>query len=122
MADVTPKDLRKEGGFSTTDKRVVVKVSPEDLLKRGTHSVKLQVTDEAGHKGYAVVEIQVVDTLTPNARASILDIESLEKTEKVNVGIGFVLSAEGSFDPNGTPIVEYNWELKSPIPFGPEEP
>lgn len=115
MATVTPKDLRQQGGLTTTDPRVQVTISPDDRLTFGTHVVTLQVKDKAGNTGTATLQIQVVDTGNPNAVPSLLDEQGIP-VNSINVGVGFILSGDASFDPEGTPITEFNWVLQSPRP------
>ena len=120
MARVNPSELRQQGGFTTSDARVEVDVS-SDRLSIGTHNVTLQVRDQAGNTGTATLQIQVVDRGNPNAVARLLNQNGVRITS-VPVGVGFILSGEESFDPEGSPITEFNWVLQSPLRIDPIDP
>ena len=119
MATVTPKDLRQEGGFSTSDGRLQVNISPNDLLSLGSHVVTLRVRDSSGNTGTQTLEIRVVDRGNPNAVPRLLDIETNEPIQRVDIGSSFILSGDESFDPQGSPITEYHWTLQSQLIIDP---
>lgn len=89
--------------YETKESQIEVTVDPARPLPVGKMRFQLIVVDDAGNESIpTLVEVQVLDTVKPNA---VLDAPS-----SVAYGNSFTLFGNRSVDPVGGGIIRYIWE------------
>jgi len=84
------------------DKQLIVTIDANQPLPLGAYVFELVVEDDANNKSApATLRLQVVDTTAPNA--------VIRGDDRVPFRKGFILSGEGSFDPDNGKITKYRW-------------
>jgi len=85
---------------------------PNDKLKVGSHTFRLQVEDDSGNVSTpAQVLLIVLDTQAPTAVLRVNDEEGRPLDDNtIPFGRGFILNGKNSVDIGGN-IVSYSWTL-----------
>ncbi|WP_437723483.1 hypothetical protein [Sorangium sp. So ce861] len=100
--------------IETVENHVEITPTPGPPLQPGLHVFQLVVEDQAGNRSApASIEVIVRDTTAPTAVLRLVVPQRENPDAWPEAGKPFALSAEGSTDFGGGPIVKYIWTLVS---------
>ncbi|AUX37461.1 MULTISPECIES: hypothetical protein [Sorangium] len=100
--------------IETVENHVEITPTNGRLLQPGLHVFQLVVEDQAGNRSApASIEVIIRDTTAPTAVLRLVVPQKENPDAWPEAGKPFELSAEGSSDFGGGPIVKYIWTLVS---------
>jgi len=113
MTDTTLENFIQQRQIKTDDPLLNVKVSSQNPLPIGTHTLELIVVDDSGNESKpAQVKVVVKDTTAPTAVLTIVDAAGRTLTNNtLEFGASFGLIAKGSVDLPPGKITRYFWSL-----------